>query len=1022
MKTYRPKKADNPCGDHERQGGASENVELSSLVGQWKNILSATVQPAMILDTEYRIIAANRPVWEKLGTSEESLVGKNCYEIFHGTRKSAPGCPLNTMLKTGRLETVEMEVETVHGTFLVSCIPIFDAFHSLVGVVHLAADITEKKKAETLLRGQEEKYRYLFENSPAGMFRSSLKDGKIVDANRAFLKLFGAEKKKELMAVDFYASPGERDRLVEMIRKDKIVEGFETKMLRKDGSPFRALLSARLNEKEGLVEGVIFDITLQKEAEEALQESEERYRAAIENSNDCVAIFNDGVYVYVNQKYIETLGIDDPDSLLGTKIGKYIHPDDYGFVESYREKRKAGKAVPARYELRIVRKDGRIMYFDASVSVITLKGERVSLVFMRDITDRKEAEKKLEEQVHFLQNLIDTMPYPVFIKDSDGKYILCNKAFEEYYGVSRKLLTGKNVFDIRPTSEAEKHCEYDRSLFKTHGIVEYESVVTDPSGDVRTVMYRKAAFLKPDGTVGGIVGVVIDITELKKAEALLRESEAKYRSVAEESLVGVYIIQDNVFKYVNKRFCEIHGYSYDEIVDRMSPLDLTYDDDRPVVMENIRKRLEGEVGSMQYEFRIKRKDGRIIRVKVIGGACDYMGKPAAIGTFLDITRETILEEQLQQAQKMEAIGQLAGGVAHDFNNILTTIIGYCSILQMDLAEGDPNLLHLEQIRMASEKGAQLTNSLLAFGRKQVMELKPHKFNAIVKSIEKLLVRLLPEDVILKIVLLHEDLTVLADSTQIYQLFMNLTTNARDAMPMGGTLTIKTSAVEIDDDFITMRGFGEKGRYVLLSVSDTGSGMDGSTKEKMFEPFFTTKEPGKGTGLGLSVIYGIVKQHNGFIEVQSEPGEGTTFLVYFPVAKSKTELKTDRISAYRGGNETILIAEDSDDVRRLTGEVLRKSGYRVIEAVDGQQAISLFLENSGSIDLVILDVVMPNKNGREVYNEITMIRPRIKVLFVSGYTADVLIDKGIPDRSIEYLAKPLSPVLLLGKVREILDKK
>ncbi len=1004
-------------------GNGPDGAGIHFLDRQLRDFIQVAAQPIMVLDTQFRIVTANGATCEILGIDEEGLFGKKCHNMFHGSSSPASGCPMKAMLERSCIETVEMEVETVHGTFLVSCIPVFDASGHLAGAIHMATDITEKKKSDALLRQQEEKYKYFFNDSPAGMFRTTL-EGKVVDANSALLKAFGVKENESLMAADFYGNPEDRERVIETIRKKKAVKGLEIKMRKKDDSFIWALMSARLNEQQQCIEGILFDITPQKKAEEALRESEERYRTAIESSNDCVAIFRDGVYVYVNQKYVETLGIDDPAEILGTKIGQFIHPDDYGRIDRYREIRKAGGDAPSRYELRIVRKDGRVLYFEASISTITLKGEPATLVSMRDITDRKETEKKLEEQVHFLQTLIDAMPNPIFIKDPEGKYLLCNKAFEDYHGVSRSEVKGKNVFHIRPLDEADIHWAKDLALLKSSGTVEYESVLIDPSGKTHNVIDRKATFLKPDGTLGGIVGVIIDITELKRAEELLRESEAKYRSIAEESHVGFYIIQNGLFRYVNKRLCEIIGYSYDEVVDRMAPLDIAYDEDRHVVEENLRKRFQGEIDSIRYGFRIKRKDGHIARVEVIGGVCNYRGKPAASGTLLDITKETMLEQQLQQAQKMEAIGQLAGGIAHDFNNILTTVIGYCSLLQMEMGKDDPQALYVDQIRIASEKAAQFTSSLLAFSRKQVMELTTQRFNILIKGVEKLLERMLPEDVVLKILPACEDATIIADSAQIYQLLMNLTANARDAMPRGGVLTIETGTTVIDEDFIAKKGFGEKGHYALLSVSDSGEGMDARTKEKIFEPFFTTKEPGRGTGLGLSVVYGIVKQHNGFINVESEPGKGTAFFVYFPVVKERKERKRSKSKelTYRGGNETVLIAEDSDDVRDLTREVLRKAGYNVIEAADGLEAISLFQEDPGGVDLAVLDVVMPKKNGKEVYDEITRIRPDMKVLFVSGYTADVLIDKGIPDWSFEYLPKPVSPVLLLRKVRDLLDKK
>jgi nitrogen-specific signal transduction histidine kinase len=381
-----------------------------------------------------------------------------------------------------------------------------------------------------------------------------------------------------------------------------------------------------------------------------------------------------------------------------------------------------------------------------------------------------------------------------------------------------------------------------------------------------------------------------------------------------------------------------------------------------------------------------------------------------------------LEAQLRQAQKMEAIGQLAGGVAHDFNNILTAVIGYGNLLQAKMAQDDPLRPYVEQILASSGKAVNLTQSLLAFGRKQIIELRPCKISTLIKNVEKLLTRLLTEDIELLTFVNTSDPTIMADPTQIDQILINLATNARDAMPNGGHLKIEVKLADINPAFVAAHGYGAVGKYALISVSDTGVGMDTKTKEKIFDPFFTTKEVGKGTGLGLSIVYGIVKQHNGYINVESEAGRGTTFHIYLPVVKMKEEETNTHSVAVQGGSETILIGEDNSSVRQLAKEVLEQFGYKVIEARDGEDAISKFGQNAKTIDLVILDVVMPKKNGREVYNAIKMVKPETKVFFMSGYTADILSDKGMREEKLDYVPKPLSPQDLLNKVRGVLDSK
>jgi nitrogen-specific signal transduction histidine kinase/CheY-like chemotaxis protein len=394
----------------------------------------------------------------------------------------------------------------------------------------------------------------------------------------------------------------------------------------------------------------------------------------------------------------------------------------------------------------------------------------------------------------------------------------------------------------------------------------------------------------------------------------------------------------------------------------------------------------------------------------------------------DITQRKIaekekarLESQLLQAQKMEAIGTLAGGIAHDFNNLLTTIIGYGNLLQMDMDTDDPRRLHLNQILSASEKAAALTQSLLAFSRKQVMELKTWRLNSILKGIGKLLKRLLTEDIEFEVVLADDDITTLVDITQIDQVLINLATNARDAMPRGGKLVITAGALELGSDFIQAHGCGRPGKYAVISVSDNGFGMDAKTRGKIFDPFFTTKEVGKGTGLGLSIVYGIIKQHNGYITVDSAPDKGTVVTIYLPLVEILEEPIKTALEEPRGGTETILVTEDSQEVRRLVREVLGRYGYRVIEAADGQEGVEKFLKHKEAVALLLLDVVMPKKNGKEVYEEIIRVKPEVKTLFTSGYTGDVVLSKGIHDDSVDFISKPLSPRELLFKVREVLDK-
>jgi len=416
------------------------------------------------------------------------------------------------------------------------------------------------------------------------------------------------------------------------------------------------------------------------------------------------------------------------------------------------------------------------------------------------------------------------------------------------------------------------------------------------------------------------------------------------------------------------------------------------------------------------------------------GVCDFVLKgnlarlvPAIERSLRDASErkgKRAAEEQVRQTHKMEAVGQLAGGVAHDFNNILQAILGYSHLILAKTKDNDPVKNHVEEIIKAGQRAAVLTQGLLAFSRKQAVTLTVIDINEVIKGNEAFLSRLIREDIELKINCTRELLAVLADRGQIEQVLMNLVANGRDAMPNGGRLFIETQLATLDQEFIEAHGYGTAGVYSSFSVSDSGFGMDEETQSHIFEPFFTTKEQGKGTGLGLSMAYGIVKKHDGFITVYSEPGTGTIFKIYLPAVKASVvagKIDVREVAPPHGGTETILVGEDDVALRRLSTKVLSHYGYQVIEAVDGQDAVDKFVEYGDSIDLVILDAIMPKKNGKLAYDEMRILRPDLQVVFVSGYTRDIFADGNAFDGDSVFIQKPVSPDVLLSKIRGLLDK-
>ncbi|HYA88957.1 MAG TPA: ATP-binding protein, partial [Nitrospirota bacterium] len=395
---------------------------------------------------------------------------------------------------------------------------------------------------------------------------------------------------------------------------------------------------------------------------------------------------------------------------------------------------------------------------------------------------------------------------------------------------------------------------------------------------------------------------------------------------------------------------------------------------------------------------------------------------SVIETISDITEKKRLEEQLHHAQKMEAIGTLAGSIAHDFNNILTAIIGYGYLLQNKMASDDPLRLNVDHIIESSNRAAQLTQGLLAFSRKQSIKMTPIKLNETVTRVQKLLSRIIGEDISLHVKLCDIELDILADSGQIEQVLMNLSVNARDAMPSGGSLSISTKMVNLDQDFCMVHGYGMKGTYALISVTDTGVGIDARSLKKIFEPFYTTKEVGKGTGLGLAIVYGIIKQHSGYINVYSELSNGTTFKIYLPLITAGADRMTStQQESVKGGSETILLAEDDILLRDMITIILKDFGYHVLEAKDGLEAVRKFQDHQEVIDLVMLDFIMPKMGGKEAADAIRKIHPHVKILFQSGYPEDIVQQEKQPDAAVHFISKPASPQDILKKVREVLDE-
>jgi PAS domain S-box-containing protein len=588
-----------------------------------------------------------------------------------------------------------------------------------------------------------------------------------------------------------------------------------------------------------------------------------------------------------------------------------------------------------------------------------------------------------------------------------------------------KQIDGNEYLRIMKPFVTEQGC------LTCHGYQGY--AVGDIRGGISVAVPLKpffAAEVKERRTIGfthaalwciGLGGILLATRTFAKQQALLTSSEEKYRLLFENNPHPMWVHDADSLRFlaVNDAAKQAYGYSQEEFIS-MTIADIRPAEDVPAPAGKSAQTTGGfDAGGV---WRHRKKDGNTIFVEIAAHPVVFADHRATLVMATDITERRQLEGQLRQAQKMEAVGQLAGGVAHDFNNILTAISGYGSLLLMKLRADDPLRHNVEQILSSSDRAARLTQSLLTYSRKQIINPKPVDINALVNRIALLLRRLIGEDIDLRTELAVGQLMVMADSVQIDQALMNLSTNARDAMPVGGSLLIETARTVLDDDFKKLHAFGSKGAFALISITDTGLGMDEATRQKVFDPFFTTKGVGRGTGLGLAMVYGIVKQHNGLITVYSEPGNGSCFRIYLPLIQGDGSGE-DAVAAalpVPRGTETVLLAEDDEAVRGLTRTVLEQFGYRVIEARDGEDAVAKFNEHADRISLAILDMVMPKRNGLDTYHRLKELKPGIKALFMSGYTADIIHKKGILEKGLLFISKPYSPGDLLRKVREALD--
>ncbi len=973
-------------------------------------------------DSDGRFILANKAVADAYGVEVDDLIGQidprsfssdhqksalqDDLEVIHdGTRKYIPEEAFTDSKGNIRyLQTVKIPF-TFSGT-QTPC---------LLGV---SVDITERKAALEGLKKSEERFRKYFEVPLIGV---AIVDpsGQWLEVNDKFCDMVGYSR-DELLDMKWQditlaeQLPSEVEKYRAFLESGCASTATREKQYRtKNGVAIDVIIATHCVRKDDGTPDyllcVIQDITARKKAESSMAASEKQLRTIIAASPIGIGRVRERIVEWVNEATCTITGYSREELTGRDTSHLYVSPAEFA--------RTGGVLYSeGQVETKWITKDGLIR--DIFLQIASVDNASY-ICTVTDMTRLKRAEHSLK----FTQVSVDSAIDNIYWIDAQGVIAYANDSACVSTGYGRDELLSMTIHDLDLNSPAEMWPRMWKDIV-TVGSGRFESVHRRKDGSVFPVELNMVYLAYEEFEY--VCAFTRDITERKKAEEALRDSEERWQFALEGSGDGLWdwdVPSNRV--YFSRQWKEMIGYAEDEISGSLDEWDSrVHPDDKADVYAKLNDHLEGRSPVYISQYRLRSKDGTykwiLDRGKVLIRTED--GKPLrVIGTHTDITERKHLESQLLQSQKMEAVGTLAGGVAHDFNNLLSAIMGYASLMQMKMDKHDPLYAYASHILTSSEKAANLTQSLLAFSRKQVIDLKPIALNDTIEKLHRLLERLIPEDVEFRVRNSDERLIVMADSGQLDQVIMNLVTNARDAMPRGGKLTVRIDRAADVSRFTTTNKDVDLSDYALIEISDTGMGMDKKTIEKIFEPFYTTKELGRGTGLGLSIVYGIINQHNGHIDVWSQPGEGSIFSVYLPLVWMEPE--NDRnIAQIVGGIETILIAEDNKELCQLSMRVLRDHGYSVLAAMDGSAAVEMFRQHAGEIALVILDVVMPKMNGKEAYEAIRKIDPYAKVIFTSGYTDDIVIERGVENAQYDFLEKPLTPATLLKKIREVLDRK
>jgi two-component system, cell cycle sensor histidine kinase and response regulator CckA len=1033
-----------------------------------------------IKDKDGRYVLSNRAHQGVLGVGLESLLGKTGFDFHPHDLARQYQEDEKQIIRTGEPLPPKEERAMNRGIggyrwHLTSRIPFKDEAGQVAGIVGISHDITDRKYAEEVLRESQALYHSFVDQLPAAAFRKD-RAGRYVMVNPQFCQLKGMKAKEFLgrTAAEVAALPAATqgteglatkyaafgDEIHEQImRTGKPVETEEEYTAADGGKQFFQVLRMPVFGPDRTVvgtQGILFDVTARKQAEDAMHQSEERYRALVETAPDVVYIISsEGIFISLNPAF-ETITGWARAEWLGKPFAPLLHQDDLSLaVEMFQRVLRGEKPPP--YELRIRSRSGRYLVGEFTSTPYVKDGKVAGkLGIVRDITERKRAEEALRHGELRLEKINRCLLRlgPNFDVNINQLTALCGELLGAtcamYNRLQNDLLCSIGRWQtppgFKPEDVPDGHICYDVIRNNRDETVVIANLPQSPyaGSDPNVRAYGLKTYMgcavKCEGQAVGSLCVVYDtdyrptdddrrilgiIASAIGNEDTRKQAEAELNRLmtAIEQTPESVVITDTQGRilYVNPVFEKVTGYTRAEAIGQNPRLLKSNRQESSFYRELWAKINAGEV--WRGRFVNKKKDGTLYTEDaVIAPVRDGKG---AVTNYIaikrDITHELELEGQYRQTQKIDSIGRLAGGVAHDFNNILAVICGHTDLALAQLSPDAPLRSNLECIQESAERAANLTRQLLAFARRQVIEPRRINLNELIVNLNKMLHRLIGEDIKLVTQTAADLNQVRADPGQIEQVLLNLVVNARDAMPDGGTLTIRTDNVTFDEDY-ARRHLITPGDYVMVSVADNGVGMTEEVKQHIFEPFFTTKEQGKGTGLGLATCFGIIQQSNGHIRSESHLGKGTEFRFYLPRVEGPEESASARETpvSLPQGTETILLAEDETSLRQLMARVLRTQGYTVLEAADGHQALTLAQANGTKIQLLITDVIMPGLSGKTLAEWLGQVNPATRVLFISGYINNNAVRDAMSKPGTFFLQKPFNPLELTKKVREAIE--